>query len=104
MDEVACPYCDSLVKITTGEDWEDAGDCYEKECPHCEKMFVFSAEMVVSLDARQAPCLNGGEHDLYKRRGHYLKWDDDNLTNLTCKTVYKDVLKCRNCDYQEDAK
>jgi len=101
MDNVKCPYCNEPVKIINGEDWEEEGDCYEKECPHCEKMFVFSAEMVVSLDARQAPCLNGGEHDLYKRRSHYLKWDDD---SLTCKNVYKDVLACRNCDYQEDSK
>jgi hypothetical protein len=62
--DLTCPYCDKDVKPC--EDSRDQSVNIEKECPHCEKTFLYQIEYEPTYQAWEVPCLNGGEHD-YRR-------------------------------------
>jgi hypothetical protein len=86
MSDMQCPYCD--------EDVEERDDChepeilFEKECPHCEKTFVYSIEYSRVYYPHKADCLNGGPHDWAERRTYP-------------EYVNCGVYKCRDCDKEE---
>lgn len=81
MSELTCPYCSKEVEPGEGREQDVT---YEKECPHCEKNFVYTVEYWPSYSESQAPCLNGGEHNFEKIHG-YPEW------------YFKNKFRCSHC-------
>lgn len=57
--ETNCPYCNDKLYIEL--EGEEEGDANEKECPNCNKIFVYRISISISIDSEKAPCLNGEE-------------------------------------------
>lgn len=59
-----CPYCNEMI--------DDPDECYEPdvtyehECPHCEKVFVFTVDYIRVYRENRAACLNGEPHNFKK--------------------------------------
>lgn len=63
MRDVNCPYCDAEVEINHDDGYGYGEDeVFEQECGECEKHFVYTTSISFSYDAKQADCLNDGEH------------------------------------------
>jgi len=83
-----CPYCEYEM--------DDPDDCYEpcviyeKECPACEKTFVFQVEYTRNYDSFKADCLNGGKHQ-YKEQKRYGSGEPE---------IYQ---KCSDCGHVENS-
>lgn len=60
MHKLECPYCEKEMREP--DECHDPDVNYEKQCPHCEKYFVFTVGYIKTFDADKAPCLNGGDH------------------------------------------
>ena len=58
---VECPYCHSEQEPNEDRSTETA---HKAECYNCGKLFVYTVEISVEYSSREAPCLNGGTHDL----------------------------------------
>ena len=62
MKDIGCPYCGYEIDIYLDE--EEPNDYFESECPHCKKNFMLMFQLEPSFYAKQADCLNGGEHEM----------------------------------------
>lgn len=62
-----CPYCGERIHINHDDGYGyDECEIFEQECGHCGKVFVYTTQIVFYHDLKQAPCKNGGEHNLRK--------------------------------------
>jgi len=68
MSALTCPYCD--CEMNDPEECNEQDRTYEKECPHCDKAFVFTVEYTRYYREHKADCLNGAPHD-YQRTNTY---------------------------------
>lgn len=90
MDDLICPSCDTAQS----EPYEylnegfSSGDRLEAECEECGISFGFSAEFEVKWTSWEAPCLNGGEHDLAVTPGN----EELQMPERT---------SCENCNYRK---
>lgn len=65
LKDVECPYCGADLEIDDNDGLGYGRDEeYEQECSSCGKTFLFVVNVTYSYEVRQAPCKNGGEHDL----------------------------------------
>lgn len=66
MTDVDCPYCGKGQEINHDDGYGYEEDrIFEQECGDCEKVFAYTTSIIYHYDAKQADCLNGGEHDWY---------------------------------------
>ena len=87
MKDVQCPYCGSEEEIN-----HDDGCGYEEDkihsqtCGTCEKEYIYRTNISYSYETGQAPCLNGGEHDMVPVR-HY-------------PPIYSEWRRCTICEHE----
>jgi len=82
MFDLECPYCEKVIRDP--DECYDEGETYQQECPHCGKNFVFTICYCRSYSSEQAPCLNGGDHDLRPIIG-------------VPKEYFRDKFRCSYC-------
>ena len=81
MTDVPCPYCQINQEINHDDGYGyEEGEFFEQTCEDCEKTFMFSTLVSFHYEAKQADCLNGGEH-IYKATCTYPK----EYTKMRCK-------------------
>lgn len=67
MNDVYCPYCDTLTEINHDDGYGYEEDKqYEQDCNHCKKVFVYTTSISFSYNATKADCLNGNQHEYHK--------------------------------------
>lgn len=87
MSDLDCPYCGKGNEVCHDDvEGYDEDMRHEMECRHCEKAFVFKAEVSFSYYPKKADCLNGGAHRLKE-------------TNTFPKRYTR--LACQDCDHKE---
>jgi hypothetical protein len=65
MSHACCPYCDAQVEINHDDGYGyDEERIYEQECGSCEKTFAYRTSISIHYFTAQAPCMNGGEHEM----------------------------------------
>lgn len=89
-----CPYCGAEVGISPqghinwGINW-GINKTYKQECPECGKTFLCDIVPDYTTDSRQAPCLNGGRHDLRPMSGLPKKHFKDKCRCACCGLIVK---------------
>jgi len=58
--QTECPYCQHIHRIELEDYSEDL--IHETECPKCEKLFVYTVSILISIYSKSANCLNTGKH------------------------------------------
>jgi hypothetical protein len=87
MSDLKCPYCDADCEVCHDDGFGYAEDAkHEMSCHACEKNFTFETFISFAYEAKQADCLNGGEHKLNPV--------------IHVPRVYPDWVRCRDCEYQ----
>lgn len=67
-DDLICPYCGH--EIEASDYYENEQEEYiEQECPSCGKIYLYVYTMCPTFECFEAPCKNGGEHELVKIHG-----------------------------------
>jgi len=62
--DINCPYCHHGQNIEHDGGFGFEEDrAHEMQCSNCDKYFVFYTSIHYYYEARQADCLNDGEHD-----------------------------------------
>lgn len=68
-NDIDCPYCGAGVEINHDDGYGYTEDeKHQKECPECEKTFVFTTAISFHYSPEKADCLNGGGHDYHKTK------------------------------------
>lgn len=67
--ELICPYCKAENHVEA-EDYGNEGDTEERECCECEKTFTYEISYSINFTSKEAPCLNGADHEFKEARRH----------------------------------
>lgn len=88
MHDVECPYCGEGQFICHDDGYGyTEGPIHEQECGDCGKTFAYTTSVLYLYEAHQAPCMNGGEHDLEPV--------------VHAPERFPDWKRCKNCDHQQ---
>lgn len=88
MFDIQCPYCDGEFEICNDDGFGLEEDIrYEQECPHCEKLFVFTTWISFDYSPKRADCLNGEPHA---------------VRPLRTFPIERTKMYCRDCNYSRN--
>lgn len=62
MADLECPYCGAEHEICHDDGFGYSEGAHQDECGQCGKRFLFFTSISFSYEAKEADCLNGGEH------------------------------------------
>jgi len=90
MSDVQCPYCGAWDEVCPDNDYgKHEDEIFHHECIECEKIFAFTATIIIDYNVHKADCLNGGEH---------IWW------NYSGNPFYPDRKECTKCGEIDNGK
>lgn len=62
--DINCPYCQAGLNIKHDDGYgREENELYQQECSHCNKIFVYTTDIIYIYNTQKADCLNDGEKD-----------------------------------------